>query len=160
MKIRASTFKITPRVVISLILLIILLVSLALYFRTNIHRAERIFFFPDHKSGKSIGESRKTSGIPFNKEKNMDFFLKELLLGPIAMHLDPVFPVGTKLEKILYRGKTLYLDLNFMALLPDKRAVHDFSHSILLIEKNIKFNFPYVEQVIITILGQEPKIDV
>ena len=160
LKIKPSFSEISPRTVISLLLLIVLLISLTLFFISNIRKADRIFFFPDHKSGKVMGESRKTPGIPFDKEKNMDIFVKELLLGPIGMNLDPLFPPGTKLEKILYRGKTLYLDLNFMALLPDKRAVHGFGNSILLIEKNIKFNFPYVEKVIVTVLGQQPEIDV
>jgi len=157
MKIDTSIFEISPRTVISLLLIIILLISLALFFVSNKSKANRIFFFPERQSGRPIGESRKTPGILFDKEKNMDIFVKELLLGPIGMNLDPVFPPGTKLEKLLYRDKTLYLDLNFMALLPDKRALHSFSNSLLLIEKNIIFNFPYVKKVIVTILGQEPE---
>ena len=155
-----SFFEITPRTVSSLLLLVIFLVSLILFIISNSHKADRIFFFPDHQSGKIIGESRKTPGIPFKKEKNMDIFTKELLLGPVGMNLDPIFAQGTKVEKLLYRNKIVYIDLNFMALLPDKRAVHGFSNSLLLIERNIKFNFPYVKRVVITILGQEPKFDV
>ena len=153
-------FKITPGRVIFLLLIVIFLISIISYFSTNLRKTDRIFFFPDHNSSKTIGESRKTPRIPFDKEKDMDIFVKELLLGPISMSLDPLFPAGTKLEKILYRDKIVYLDLNFMALLPDKRAGHGFDNSILLIEKNIKFNFPFVKKVIITVLGQETKIDV
>jgi len=159
-QIRPPAIEVNPRTVIALLLLMILLVSLAFYFKSNFHKAYRIFFFPEHQSGKPIGENRKTPRILSDKEQNMDIFVRELLLGPVGMNLDPIFPSGTRLEKIIYRNKTLFLDLNFMALLPDKRAVHGFGYSILLIEKNIKFNFPYVEKVIVTILGQEPEIDV
>ncbi|MCL2792682.1 MAG: hypothetical protein FWD87_06285 [Spirochaetaceae bacterium] len=158
LKARSSDFEITPRTVISLLLLVILIISLTLYFTSNFRRTDRIFFFPDSRSGNTIGEARKIPRIPFDREKNMEIFVKELLLGPMSINLDPLFSTGTRLEKILFRNKIVYLDLNFMALLPDKRAVHDFSSSIMLVEKNIKFNFPFVENVIITILGQVPEI--
>ena len=160
LKNQAKAFKMSPRRVVSMLLLVIFLISLLLYIEFNIHKTNRIFFFPDHQSGNTIGEIRKIPGIPFKKEENMDIFIKELLLGPINMKLDPLFTTGTKLEKILYRDKIVYIDLNFMALFPDKRAVHGFRDSILLIEKNIKFNFPYVKRVIVTILGQKPEISV
>ena len=154
-----SIFEITPRTIIFLLFLIVLITSSVFFFRSSINRTDRIFFFPDHKSSNPIGETRKIPRIPFDKEKNMEIFVKELLLGPVSMNLDPLFSAGTKLEKILYRDKTVYLDLNFMALLPDKRAIHDFGGSIILVEKNIKFNFPHVENVVVTILGQIPEID-
>ncbi len=154
---KPKKIEISPRTVLLLITLAVFLTSLTIYILSNIHKADRIFFFPDHQSGKTIGESRKTPGVPFDKEKNMDIFVKELLLGPIDMNLDPLFASGTKLEKILYRDKIVYLDLNFMALLPDKKAVHGFDNGIILIEKNIKFNFPYVKKVVLTVLGQEPE---
>ena len=160
LKFRPSNLKINPRTLFLLILLVVVIISSIAYITSNIHKTERIFFFPDHRSGKTVGESRKVPRIPFNKEENIDIFLQELLLGPINMNLDPLFPVGTKLEKILFRGKIVYIDLNFMALLPDKWAVHDFENSILLIKKNIKFNFPYVKKIVIAILGQELEIDV
>ena len=160
MRFGLSGYKMSPRTVILLILLIILFYSVSVYFKSNYQKADRIFFFPDHKSSSPIGESRKTPKIPFEKEENIEIFIKELLLGPISMNLDPIFPTGTRLEKLLYRDKTVYLDLNFMALLPDKRAIHGFDNTMLLIEKNIKFNFPFVEKIIVTILGQKPEIDV
>jgi len=153
-----SIFEITPRTIVFLLFLIVLITSSVFFFRSSIHRADRIFFFPDHKSSAPMGETRKTPRIPFDKEKNMEIFVNELLLGPVNMSLDPLFSTGTKLEKILYRNKTVYLDLNFMALLPDKRT-SDFADSMMLVERNIKFNFPHVENVIITILGQVPEID-
>jgi len=156
---RSSFFEIRPRTAILLILLVIFLISLTIYITSNLHKAGRIFFFPDYQSGKIIGEARRIPRIPFDRERNMEIFVKELLLGPMSMSFAPVFSTGNKLEKILYRNKIVYLDLNFMTLLPDKKAVQDFRDSILLLEKNIKFNFPHVRELVITVLGQKPEFD-
>ena len=169
LKTRSSVFEIGSRTVILLIVIALFLISLTLYITSSFNKANRIFFFTDHQSGKVIGETRRIPGTPSislfrqqlveKREKNMDIFVNELLLGPVNMKLDPVFSSGTKLEKILYRNKIVYLDLNFMTLLPDKKAVQGFEESLLLLEKNIKFNFPYIRRVVITILGQEPEFE-
>lgn len=149
--------KIKARLIISILLIFLLLLSIGIYIPTAIHKSDKVFFFYERQTDKIIGEKRRIPKIIFNKEHNIDVFVNELLLGPADMKLDPLFPIGTKVKKILYRDKSLYVDLNFMALFPDKKAVHGFDKGIELVEKNIKFNFSYVKDIVITVLGQEPE---
>ncbi|MDX9801885.1 MAG: hypothetical protein RBT69_11190 [Spirochaetia bacterium] len=146
------------RIISTVFLLTAFVISLSIYFFFNFHKTERIFFFPEHNNSKTVGESRRIPRF-INREKNVDVFTRELLLGPLNMKLDSLFSSGTKLEKMLYRNKIIYLDLDIKALFPDKKAIHGFDTGIRLLKKNIKFNFPYVEKVVVTISGEEALIE-
>jgi len=145
------------RTVVALIIILALLISLIVFFHSNFNRKEYIFFYPDHQTGNSSGEIRRTPGFFFKNEKNLEIFVRELLLGPLDMKLDPLFSSGTKVEKMLYRNRIVYLDLNLTAFKPDKKVIHGFDKGIMFLEENIKFNFPFVNKVVITISGEEPK---
>lgn len=148
------------RLVSTALLLLSLVVSASLYFILNYGKSDRIFYFFDHQSGEITGENRKIPSVPGKRERNIEIFLSELMLGPFSMKLDPVFPAGTKAEKLIYRNGILYLDLNFKALKPDNKAIHGFDNGILILKKNIRFNFPFVREVVITVAGQPPLINV
>lgn len=143
------------RAIIYIVTIIVFLISFLSWFLENYKKSERVFFFPEHQSGISWGESRRIPSSFFDKEKNIDIFASELLLGPINMKLDPIFPIGTKVEKLLFRNRIIYIDLNFKALLSDKKTVHIFENGIMILKKNINFNFPYVKEIVITITGEE-----
>ena len=146
------------RMISAISILAVFIISFAIYISVNLHKTERTFFFPEHNNSKTVGESRRIPRF-INREKNVDIFTRELLLGPLNMKLDSLFSSGTKLEKMLYRNKIIYLDLDIKALFPDKKAIHGFDTGIRLLKKNIKFNFPYVKKVVVTISGEETLIE-
>ncbi len=147
--------KLKLRTISLLAIILVFIFSLTVYTVVNFHKSERVFFFPDHQNSRIVGETRKIPAFFLKKEKNIDIFVNELLLGPINMKLDPLFSSGTKPEKVLYRNKIVYLDLNFKALVPDKKAIHGFDKGVKMLDKNIRFNFPYVSKVVFTISGHE-----
>lgn len=147
---------INQRTVIYIITIIVFLISFFFWSIENYKKTERIFFFPEHQSGINWGENRKNPRSFINKEKNIYIFVSELLLGPINMKLDPIFPIGTRVEKLLFRNRILYIDLNFKAIISDTEIVYGFEKGIIFLKKNIEFNFPYIKKIVITIIGEEP----
>lgn len=137
--------------------LILLFVSLLFYFTIYNKNHEKMFYYYEQGNENVIGELRK---IPkyFEKEKNIQVYAEELLLGPRGMYLRKVFPEGTKINQILFREKKLYIDINNMALQSDISKSYNIGNSIKLLRKNILFNFPEINEIIVTITGEEPDV--
>lgn len=137
--------------------LILLFLSLLFFFTIYNKNHEKMFYYYEQGSENIIGELRK---IPkyFEKEKNIQVYAEELLLGPREMNLEMVFPEGTKINQILFRGKKLYLDVNNMALQSDISKSYNIGKSIKLLRKNILFNFPDINEITVTITGEEPDV--
>ena len=136
---------------------IILAVSLIIFFVFFNDKQEKIFYFYESGTEKAVGEMRT---IPkYNhEEKNIQVYVNELLLGPRGMNLVSVFPEGTKLNQLMLREKKLYIDINNMLLKTDISKSYNIGKSIKLLRKNIIFNFPDISSVIFTITGEEPEI--
>ena len=136
---------------------VILAVSLIVFFVFYNDKQEKIFYFYESGSEKAIGEMRTIPGY-HDAEKNIQVYVEELLLGPRGMNLVPVFPEGTKLNQLMLREKKLYIDINNMVLKTDISKSYNIGKSIKLLRKNIYFNFPEISSIIFTITGEEPEI--
>ncbi len=138
-------------------LLILLAVSLLIFFVFSNDRHEKAFFFYETGTYNEEGESRVIPGY-HEKEKNIRIYVEELLLGPSNVNFEAIFPEGTRLNQIMLREKKLFLDINNMVLKTDISKSYNIGKSIKLLKKNIYFNFPGIDTVIFTISGEEPDI--
>ena len=137
--------------------LILLALSLMIFFIFHNDSQEKIFYFFESGSDKAVGEMRNIPKYSDN-EKNIQVYVEELLLGPRGMNLISVFPEGTKLNQLMLREKKLFIDINNMVLETDISKSYNIGKSIKLLRKNIFFNFPDISSIIFTITGEEPDI--
>lgn len=114
-----------------------------------------VLFFPENSSGKFEAELR---ALPPRGDRiaSLEFFVDELLLGPVSLPLSVAVPSGTSVEKLILDGKTLHLDLSPEMIQADAAMPVGFDEALNNIRRNITFNFRKIETVNITIRGQIP----
>ena len=131
------------------ILLAIILVNL------GFGRLDQVYFFPlDNGSGYN-GEERQIRRYS-DKAERMEHTVKELLLGPSELELENIVPQGTKLQSLILRDKKVYLDFSRHFFEDFKGYSLPFQERLEYVEKNMIFNYPFLEEVVITIEGQLP----
>lgn len=139
-----------PVILIS-VLALIFVISMSAYFYNN-NLVRRVLFFPGRSS--FSGEMRR---VPKQNtvEGDVELLIRELILGPYRIdHLRTV-PENTKLQNLLIRDKSL-LYVDFSADL----VVYDDNFSIVtekmttLIRRNIIYNFPFLEEITLSVDGQ------
>ena len=114
---------------------------------------KRTFFFPHDIYGTLNSEIRK---LPYKDtpEENIALYIKEILLGPATYINASLVPESTRIRTILYRHDTVYVDFGEEILFTEDIPV-SFEKSIKTLVKSVYFNFPSVENVIVTVNGQQ-----
>ena len=130
------------------------LLSLAAYALLRPPVEGRIFFYPDN-SGQRIGTERR--GIPARRslEGRIRVFLEELFLGPSVLEWTDAVPRGTDVRHVAVVGKTAYIDLGRRMLDADAELPVAFDASLAILERNIAYNFPRIEEIVFTIEGRQ-----
>ncbi|WP_020612271.1 GerMN domain-containing protein [Sediminispirochaeta bajacaliforniensis] len=141
----------------SLLLLALFLLSLTLFLVQGREIRRKVFFFPQYKASMVAGESRNLP-VRDDLEGNIELLVDEILLGPIVVTNERLFPEGTKLRTVMVRDKTVYIDLSIEAVLDTKNSELSFQEALGVLRKTVKFNYPSVEKIIITIDGETPRL--
>ena len=99
------------------LLLIFLLVIIASVEFYNLGLARRTFVFYTVNDGSIVVEDRM---IKRSSSREIDIirYTEEMLLGPVAPDLQPLFPRETRLKSLLYRNGVVYADFTADAELP------------------------------------------
>jgi hypothetical protein len=120
------------------------------YRARGVTRVTYVFF--DIESGKELVEERLLP-LPEDREEKLRFYTAEALLGPVSQSALPLFPRGTRLESLLFRGGTVYLDLSETAALPveGQGSFRGFS----ALRKGILRNFGFVKDIRLFAAGVE-----
>ncbi len=141
------------------ILLVFLLLSILFYTLEPAKQLRRKFIFPREMSMKLTGETRNVS-VSSNRESNIRAYLDDLLLGPATLRLVPIFPEGTRLNHLKLVNNDVYVDFS-------RNLVFNLeNHSLKLVEiknllvDNLSVNFPFLEKIIITVNGLEPRFGI
>ena len=139
-----------PVILISALALIFA-VSISVYFFNN-NLVRRVLFFPGISS--FSGEMRL---IPKQNtvEADVELLIRELILGPYQIdHLRTV-PENTKLQHILIRDKSLlYVDFSADLIVYDDNFSIVAEKMATLIRRNIIYNFPFLEEITLSVDGQ------
>ena len=131
-----------------------LIISLLAYFFIDNVAVTRIFFFP----GRTPALSGETRRLPHQKtrEDAIQQFVEELILGPMNINHNRLVPEHTKLLSVMYRRQdTVFLDFSADLVVRDNSIPLSYQEMISGIEMNIKYNFPYVKQIIVAVDGEE-----
>jgi len=100
--------------------------------------------------------------IPFSFHRNLriEFFLKEMLLHPVSVHLNPIVPEGVALNFFIYDQETkeLYLDISDDVVLVDRihQRYPDDARMLSIIKENVRYNFHFINKIYISIDGMVP----
>jgi hypothetical protein len=131
-------------------------ISLALYAVFPPARARRVLFFPGAATSRLSGEVRYLRDTP-NRETDIEELLEEYLLGPVNVHFLRVLPKATEIRALLYRGGVLYLDFNSAILFEEPEVPLDTGSIVEAVKKTLSFNFPYIQDIVVTVDGQLPR---
>jgi len=139
------------------ILLLLLLLSAVMYMVWGSGRTEQVLFFPEYRSSRCYGEARSLP-VKDTKEKDVELLVREVLLGPMNVDLVSLFSRETRLQTILLRDQTLYLDFNMAILNGISDAALSFEEALACLTKTVRFNFPEIREVIYSINGVQPEL--
>ncbi len=118
-------------------------------------RLKQVLLFP-LDNGNGVNAELRMIKKYKTKEVRIAHTVKEMLLGPAILELDRIVPLGTKLQSLILNDQTLFLDFSKDFFQMDSGLSFPFSDRIDLIKRNLKFNYPFLKEVVITINGQLP----
>ncbi len=135
---------------IALIAIIALFISILFYILGSPGK-KATFLFESMDSNSLYAEYRY---IPSDSvQGDIQYFVDELLLGPLSNRYKPLFALGTRtLSCFLSEDSTLYINLNEKALFASNSSSETINACELL-KKNVLKNYKYVDTIKVFIMG-------
>jgi hypothetical protein len=133
-----------------------LLISAVAFGIFAIGHTERVFFFPEI-GGKGIGSETRTLIRRPGMENQLEYYVREMVLGPMNLTHDPLVPPDTGVNAILVRKGTAYIDLSSSFLVSEGTKL-PFPEIFSYIERSVSFNFPSIRNVVLTLDGNLPNV--
>lgn len=132
---------------------IVFILSLSIYRISNRNKIG-IFLFPNRYNvlAAELRRFPKTE----TREEIVKHAVSALLSGPNRISSYPFFPEGTHILGSVLSKKTLYLDLSAELSTEPFPRNYTYIKTIALLEKNLYLNFRFLNEIVITIEGQEP----
>ena len=138
------------------VLLAVLLLSAMLFVFRPHKTVQRILFFPDATTGVWRGELRELPVQP-DRETEMEYVLKELVLGPTVLQHARALPRETRIHSVIYRDRVLYIDFSAHLVFDNDGTLPSFQDMLDGVRHTIEYNYPRVEEVRVFIDGSAPK---
>ncbi len=135
-----------------------LLLALFLFFFIHDKQVERVLYFPLYNEAELEGELRRLPKKA-NREDDIELLVRELILGPFDIHHSRVLPKDTDVESLLLRKGRVYVDFSLDPVLKKEGSILSLAEQIAALERTIRFNFPSVEDIMVTFSGQSPKLE-
>jgi hypothetical protein len=142
--------------ILGLVFLGVLAFSLLLFLLTDNLGTARILFFPAHAARRMVAEERL---LPRHRslERDVTEVVEGVLLGPTRHDALRIFPRGATVLSALVHGHTLYLDLSARVLVEDPEVPLHGEQALSALARSIRFNFPRLREISISIDGQVPR---
>ncbi len=140
---------------VPLILMGIFFIAGIVFLNLGFGRLDQVLFFPLDNGNGFNGEERLIRRYT-GKVERMKHTINELLLGPSELELENIVPLGTKLQSLILSDRTVYLDFSKDFFEDFKGYSLPFQERLEYVERNMFFNYPFLDEVVITIEGQLP----
>lgn len=127
-----------------------MLFSVCMYLINGI-QPYRVYYFRSFDSDSVFSETRRAAAKPESGE--LEYYIDDILLGPITNRYKPLFAPGTSVEFCIKKGKELHLGLTAKALKPDSETC-SIPDGVELLKKNIVSNFTNIKKIHIYIGGR------
>ncbi|MCF7937253.1 MAG: GerMN domain-containing protein [Spirochaetales bacterium] len=134
------------------ILAAVIIVSLVFTVYKSDKYEKKVFFFPALHSRSLQGEQRFLPAAN-DPEKSIHEYVKGLLLGPADISLDMLFPEGSRINSLLHREKTLYVDMNSEVLKESPNSL-SLEEQFAALTKGLEYNYRSIEKIIFSIEGR------
>lgn len=125
----------------------------------NENKRERLLFYPLDDMQTLDAELRSITHHN-NLEDQMEELVRELLLHPVDVRLNPIVPEDVVLHSIIYDKdkRILFVDISDAIVLTDRSGKRFPEDRLMLemLERNIRFHYPKLSQVFITVDGMVP----
>ena len=138
----------------SLSLLVLSVILTLFYFSPQKQKALLFFYNKNNNICTEIRFIVKNS----DKNKQLSYFIDELIAGADNILLYPFLSKYLQINSISYNNSRLYIDGNEIFVTDKLERNYSLKEKIYLLKKNIKFNYPYIHNIFITIGGKEPRI--
>jgi len=140
----------------ALLLAVVFAVSLLIFLFFGNSAVHRVFFFPVDGLKNNPGEIRYLPREE-NREKEIEDYIKEIILGPVQVEYSRLLPKEAILNTVILRENNLYIDFSEDVLFQEIDNPLTFNESIALLKECLRFNFHYLREIYITINGQVPE---
>ncbi len=138
------------------LLLLLLIVSLVSFLADSGRPQRRILFFNSRDQLTEISGEVRFLPRQTSLREEVEILVRELCLGPRDIDYRRAVPGDTRLSSLDLREQTLYLDFEPEILFTEEEISLSYAEMFALIRKNVKFNFRFIEEIIITVDGQMP----
>lgn len=147
-----SIKNINTEIKISAIGIFVLLVVSIVFFCIKNPGQRRVFYFNDLDTGSVSVEIRY---LPKKSPQGeINYFVDELLLGPLDNRMQPLFSRGTCVKDCFMSDDTLYLNISDDAVLEQNGSMK-VKDACVLLKKNIRKNFPKIKNIELYIGNEE-----
>lgn len=118
-------------------------------------REARTLFFPGNTDSTLSGERRL---VPRSSDRNRELYLvvEELILGPAEIRHGRLVPRKTRISSLAIIDDTAYVDLSPEMIFGEQEVRIDVVEGLGGVEWTLLYNFRWLEEVVLTIGGQEP----
>jgi hypothetical protein len=137
-------------------LLVVFVLSLALFLFVPQQLQRRVLYFPDTAGGARHAEWH---AIPFREERadQVRLLVRELQLGPAGIGAVPFLSQYAAIRSVIVRDRNyLYIDFDSQIMFDQRYEELNFSVISSLLEQNLMRNFPWIDSVVFLIEGQLP----
>ncbi|MFP3958925.1 MAG: GerMN domain-containing protein [Spirochaetaceae bacterium] len=131
------------------------LISLVFFLTLQWNRTERVLFFAGNMT-REVGAERRIVTNHHEPERDTRLLVEEVLLGPTSLYRSRVLPKQTRLQLFVLRDDIAYIDLSREALFPGETVLLDVDESIAVLRYTLRYNFRFLDDVVVTIDGQLP----
>ncbi len=135
-----------------------LLLSLGIWILFTPPYQQFVLFFPGAVRTEITGEPRAVPRYG-SRETRIQRVVDEILLGPLSVEKGRVFPQGASVQSIMFRSNRLYIDFAQSHLNQQQDTILTYAESEAALRRSLQYNFPFIQEIIITIDGQVPFAD-
>ena len=145
----------TPLHLPGLILVVCIAIAVGFFLIWPPDLEARTLFFPGTTAVSFSAERRL---LPRASDRRREIFLvvQELILGPAQIRHGRLLPRSTRISSLAIDDSTIYLDLSPDLIFGEEEVRVDVQTGLEGIEATVLYNFRWVEEVVLTIGGQEP----
>ncbi len=153
---KLGKFAIKPVYVFLFFFVLLSFIVSLVFYNLNSQGVRRVFYFESLDNPGLFMEVRYLSPYSEDQSQEDDIrqFVKELVLGPVTNRFKAVFAPGTTIDTCFLRDDVLYVDLSSTALQPAEGTT-SIKTGVEIFEKNIRKNFPDIQQVCLFINNQQ-----
>jgi hypothetical protein len=143
--------------------LALFLLSLALFLVSPASRVRRVLFFPSTTTRSLAGKAARVVAevrfLPRHRDADRDAreLVEAALLGPARHGGAPLFPPKATVRTLMVRRGVLYVDLSASAAIPDPLAPLPLGEAAAVLDRAIRFNFPWIREIAFSVDGQAPR---